>query len=61
MLEQYKDMNAMQSSYNAMFGVHRKPCYKGIILQSDYLRNEFDFRKVHGIMNTLGLLQSNSI
>ena len=24
----------------------------------EYLRNELDFRKVHGIMNTLGLLQS---
>ena len=23
-----------------------------------YLRNEFDFRKVHGIINTSGLLQS---
>ena len=28
------------------------------ILQRNYLRNEFYFWKVHGIMNTLGLLQS---
>ena len=31
---------------------------KGTILQRNYLRNEFDFWKVHGIMNTSGLLQS---
>ena len=28
------------------------------ILQWNYLRNEFNFWNVHGIMNTLGLLQS---
>ena len=33
-------------------------CYKGTILQKNYPRNEFNFWKVNGIMNTLGLLQS---
>ena len=28
------------------------------IFDRDYLRNEFNFWKVHGIMNTSGLVQS---
>ena len=31
-----------------------------VILQRNYLRNELDFWKVHGIMTTLGLLQRAS-
>ena len=34
-------------------------CYKGTILQRNYLRNEFNFWNVHGILDTSGLLQSN--
>ena len=30
----------------------------GVLQFSGHLRNEFDFWKVHGIMNTSGLLQS---
>ena len=30
----------------------------GLPDKSEKLRNKFDFRNVHGIMNTLGLLQS---
>ena len=32
--------------------------YKGAILQRNYLRNEFNFFNVYGIMNTTDLLQS---
>ena len=28
-----------------------------LLISAMYLRNEFDFRNVHGIMNTSGLLQ----
>ena len=32
--------------------------YLGVWFSSNYLRNEFNFWNVHGIMNTLGILQS---
>ena len=35
-----------------------KPKAHNVISICHYLRNEFDFWKVHGIMNTWGLLQS---
>ena len=34
------------------------PTTKKVCGGYNYLRNEFDFWKVHGIMNTSGLLQS---
>ena len=46
-----------------MMGKHKRalinhPEYSFPVSFPLYLRNEFDFWKVHGIMNTSGLLQS---
>ena len=52
-LLQTEQVSAVQSLYNTYVWVHM---FIGTILQRNYLRNEFNFWNVHGLMNTSGLL-----